>query len=151
VDGVGGALREVVKSQAAVLQRSFVKLNEHLEKIELSPGPRDSKEKRDDGEQFLRESQARQSDRQLDVLTDLTHALNGIGSNVIIPALKMMEQQGIEQDLAERAFRPDIIERELKVLALVDKQIEKALAHLIHLKEYKRLYRKKQISVSDAG
>jgi hypothetical protein len=76
----------------------------------------------------------------------LTKALSTIGTSVITPVLMLIENQDIEQNIAERAFRPDIIEREVKVVALIDRQIEKCLAQLVHLKEYKRLYRKKQVT-----
>ena len=76
----------------------------------------------------------------------LIEALDAIATNRITPVLKIIETQDIEQNLAERAFRPDIIEREVKVAALIDKQIEKGLAQLVHLKEYKRLYKKKLVT-----
>ena len=46
----------------------------------------------------------------------------------------------LEQRPGERAYRPDVVERTAKVEAQIDKQIEKALARLANLKEYKRIY-----------
>ena len=68
--------------------------------------------------------------------------IGDIGADVIIPAMKIVENQDIEQSIAERVFPPDVIEREVKIGALIDRQIEKGLAQLVHLKEYKRLYKK---------
>jgi hypothetical protein len=60
--------------------------------------------------------------------------------------MKMIQDQEIEQCFAERVFRPDVMEREVKIGALIDRQIEKDLAQLVHLKEYKRLYKKKLVT-----
>ncbi len=45
----------------------------------------------------------------------------------------------------ERAYRPDVVERTAKVEAQIDKQIEKALARLANLKEFKRIYVPKNV------
>jgi hypothetical protein len=147
VDGVSHALRGMAKSHASTLQSAFAKVNERLAKMEFSPVPQTG-EQLDKYSELRSESQVRRTNDQLDALTELTNGLNAIGTSVIIPVLKMIENQDIEHSLAERAFRPDIIEREVKVSALIDKQIEKGLARLVHLKKYKRLYKKKQITAS---
>ena len=53
-----------------------------------------------------------------------------------------------EQKLAdiEQAYFPDIMERELKIRAEIDRQIEKALKRLVMTKEYKRLYCAKSVN-----
>ena len=76
----------------------------------------------------------------------LIESLNRIGDRVITPTLKRIEYDDIEQSFAERIFRPDVIEREVRIGALIDRQIEKGLAQLVHLKEYKRMYKKKQVT-----
>jgi hypothetical protein len=83
---------------------------------------------------------------QLDALSELIKSLTDTGAGVIVPALKMIQDQEMEACFAERVFRPDVIEGEVKIGALIDRQIEKGLAQLVHLKEYKRLYKKKLVT-----
>jgi hypothetical protein len=45
----------------------------------------------------------------------------------------------------EQAYRPDIMERELKLHAEISRQIEKVVKRLVMLQEYKRLYSRKSI------
>ena len=56
------------------------------------------------------------------------------------------EKHDLEQRPGERAYRPDVVERTVKVEAQIDKQIEKALARLANLKEYKRIYVPKTVA-----
>ena len=84
--------------------------------------------------------------RENDQMDTLIEVIDEIGTDIIIPAMKIVENQDIEQSIAERVFRPDVIEREVKIGALIDRQIEKGLAQLVHLKEYKRLYKKKLVT-----
>jgi hypothetical protein len=135
----------MAKSHARALQSAFAKLNEKLTKLESSPGPRAS-DKLDRFGESSREAQMARDDEQLDALIELTSALNVFGSTVVAPVLKIIENQDIEQNVAECAFRPDVIEREVRIGALIDRQNERGLAQLVHLKEYKRLYRKKQVT-----
>jgi hypothetical protein len=141
--GIDAALRGMAKSHAAVLENAFLRVNAMLTGADFSSATQSS-----GSGKWSSESQETLAQRQLDALTELTSALTSIGTSVIIPVLKIIESQDIEQSVGERAYRPDIIERELKVVALIDRQIEKGLTQLVHLKEYKRAYKKKQISSS---
>ena len=132
--------RRIALIHIGVLQSAYDRVQARLAKPEFVPAAGDHPDKYAD---LRKESQARRANDQMDALIE---ALDAIATNKITPVLKIIETQDIEQNLAERAFRPDIIEREVKVAALIDKQIEKGLAQLVHLKEYKRLYKKKLVT-----
>ena len=134
------AFRRIAITHATVLQSAYDRVHARLAKPEFVPAASDNPDKYAD---LRKESQVRRENEQMDALIE---ALNAIATNNITPVLKIFENQDIEQSLAERAFRPDIIEREVKIAALIDKQIEKGLAQLVHLKEYKRLYKKKLVT-----
>jgi hypothetical protein len=51
----------------------------------------------------------------------------------------------------EQAYLPNIIERELKVQAEIDRRIEKVLKRLVMIKEYKRLYGAKSVNANQIG
>ena len=65
--------------------------------------------------------------------------------------LQQSEKHDLEQRPGERAYRPDVVERTVKVEAQIDKQIEKALARLANLKEYKRIYVPKTVARQASG
>jgi hypothetical protein len=137
---VSDEFRRIALIHVSVLQSAYDKVHARLAKPEFVPAAGDNPDKYAD---LRKESQVRRANDQMDALIE---ALNAIATNRITPVLKIIETQDIEQNLAERAFRPEIIEREVKVAALIDKQIEKGLAQLVHLKEYKRLYKKKLVT-----
>jgi hypothetical protein len=129
-------------SHASLLKIAYEKMNAILAKPEF-PRTSQTGEETGDYNVLRKEAQERQRSDQMDALIE---SLNRIGDRVITPALKMIEYDDIEQSVAERVFRPDIIEKEVRVGALIDRQIEKGLAQLVHLKEYKRMYKKKQLN-----
>ena len=73
-------------------------------------------------------------------LHSLSSGIEGIGKETVIPLLRIIETYNFDQKLAERAYRPDLMEKELKLLANVDRQIAKALESLVKAKEYKKFY-----------
>jgi hypothetical protein len=54
--------------------------------------------------------------------------------------LQLIETHDLDQKVCERAYRPEVMERELKIRADLDKRIEKAIARLVTIKEYKKFY-----------
>ena len=52
----------------------------------------------------------------------------------------MIETYDVDQKLAARAYRPDLMENELKIRAHIDRQIAKAMESLVRAKEYKKYY-----------
>jgi hypothetical protein len=138
MESVSDAIRSMALAHARALQSTF----EKLAALKFPPATPET-EKLDRVGQLREESRAAREAERFDALIE---TLNAMGAKFISPALQIIECQDIEQSLAERAFRPDIIEREVKVGALIDRQIEKGLAQLVHLKEYKRLYKKKQVT-----
>jgi len=71
-------------------------------------------------------------------------------SREIAPALSMIGNYDLDERLCERAYRPEILERELKILAEFDKRIEKKMVRLVQLKEYKRIYGTKEVKAQPA-
>ena len=76
----------------------------------------------------------------LDNLTLLAKKINDIGQDVVVPMLRFTETYDVDQKIAERAYQPDLMEKELKVLAHIDRQIAKAIESLVRAKEYKKFY-----------
>ena len=64
----------------------------------------------------------------------------------LVSSLRRAEEQKLDQ--IEQAYLPDIMERELKIHAEIDRRIEKVLKRLVMAKEYKRLYGAKSISAN---
>ena len=64
----------------------------------------------------------------------------------LVSSLRRAEEQKLDQ--IEQAYLPDIMERELKIHAEIDRRIEKVLKRLVMAKEYKRLYGAKSVSAN---
>jgi hypothetical protein len=76
----------------------------------------------------------------LDNLILLAKKIDDVGKDVVVPMLRITETYDVDQKIAERAYRPDLMEKELKVLAHIDRQITKAMESLVRAKEYKKFY-----------
>jgi hypothetical protein len=76
-------------------------------------------------------------------LTVLTQQLNVISKELVIPIIHIAEKE--KHDQIERAYNPDIMERELKIQAELDRRIDKALKRLIMIKEYKKFHTAKTL------
>jgi hypothetical protein len=86
---------------------------------------------------------------QLETLVRLVEDMK-VCSRQIAPALSAIESYDLDETLCETAYRPELMERELKIRADIDKRIEKAMHHLVSLKEYKRLYLAKEVAAPRA-
>lgn len=73
-----------------------------------------------------------------------TKELNIISKELVMPILYIAEKQ--KHDQIERAYNPDIMERELKIQSEIDRRIDKALKRLIMIKEYKKFNMAKTLS-----
>ena len=76
----------------------------------------------------------------LDNLVQLAKKIDDIGKDVVVPLVRFTETYDVDQKIAERAYRPDLMEKELKILAQIDRQIAKAMDNLVRAKEYKKYY-----------
>ena len=76
----------------------------------------------------------------LDNLILLAKKIDDLGKDVVVPLLRFTETYDVDQKIAERAYRPDLMEKELKILAQIDRQIAKAMDNLVRAKEYKKYY-----------
>ena len=134
-DRVCDSVRATAKHHGATVQGLFAKIDEKIARMDsdLSSGTSSGKD-------------ARPSNREeLILLIKLVEKLNAVGSNLISRNLEFVEKYDLDQKVCERAYRPEIMEAEMKLEALIDKQIEKALSHLVHLKEYKRMHVPKEV------
>ncbi len=64
----------------------------------------------------------------------------------LVSSLRRVEEQKLDQ--IEQAYRPHIMEKELKIQAEVDRRIEKVLKRLVMTKEFKRLYCAKSVNAN---
>jgi hypothetical protein len=76
--------------------------------------------------------------REFEKLTELAKELNICSKELVLPLLQAAEKWKLDE--IERAYDPDIMERELKIQAEIDRRIEKVLKQLVLIKEYKKYY-----------
>jgi len=87
------------------------------------------------------------SETSADQMAGLTALLKmlAICSADLAGALRQLEDNNGR--LCELAYHPEIFERELKIHAMLDKQMEKTMARLVMTKEYKKMYLPKLIGL----
>jgi hypothetical protein len=134
-DRLVDALRALAKSHVAAVQKVHALIGEQTDLI--SSGSSSAK----------RESKQAEAG-EFDRLISLAKELNVMNKELIVPMLQLIENYDVDQKVAERAYRPDIMERNLKIEADIDKRIEKAITRLVTIKEYKKLYGAKEIEGS---
>jgi len=85
-------------------------------------------------------------DSQLVEFDKLTIALReyNVVFGDLASSLRRIEEQKLDQ--IEQAYRPHIMEKELKIQAEIDRRIEKVLKRLVMVKELKRQYPAKSVS-----
>ncbi|QWG14943.1 hypothetical protein KMZ29_09940 [Bradyrhizobium sediminis] len=120
-DRVADDARAAAKSQIKAAQVVCDMIVKHMERI-IKPD----------------EAKADSEAVEFEKLTTLAKELNLVSKDLIVPTLHAAEKQKLDQ--IERAYHPDITERELKILAEIDRRIEKALKRLVMIKEYKKFY-----------
>jgi hypothetical protein len=128
---VADGARAVAKPQTAAVQRICEMIWKYVERVGK---PDESKA----------DSQAVSQAVELDKLTVLAKELNLVSQNLIIPLLHAAEKEKLDQ--IERAYLPDIMEKELKIQAEIDRRIDRVLKRLVMTKEFKRLYRAKSVN-----
>jgi hypothetical protein len=84
---------------------------------------------------------------QIDKLSACIKELNVINKELIVPTLQIIEKHNLDQTGPEREYRPDIMDKELKIHAEIDRRIEKSMQQLVRAKEYKNFYPPKSIEV----
>jgi hypothetical protein len=62
--------------------------------------------------------------------------------------LRATEEFELKQNVVDQAYRPDIMEKELKLHAEIDRRIEKAMIRLARAKEYKKFYGAKSVNAN---
>ena len=87
----------------------------------------------------------------LEKLAVLVKEINAFGQDTVIPMLRFTETYDVDQKIAERAYRPDLMEKELKIRAHIDRQIAKTLENLVRAKEYKKFYVREAIEAKAMG
>jgi hypothetical protein len=86
-----------------------------------------------------------------DQTTDKREALFGlpkeleVSSALIGVLLRMIESGKLDQERWHSPYRAEVLEKELKIAGEIDKRIEKVMRRLALTKEYKRLYRPREI------
>jgi hypothetical protein len=134
-DRMCDAIRAMSKSHAVAFSKACALMDQRLQ--QMLAGASDPEGKQSDSA----ESQQ---------LIILAKELN-ITTGVMRDMLQLIETYDLDQKLSERAYRPEIMERELKIRAELDKRIEKAIQRLITVKEYKSFYGPKVIEAKHAG
>ncbi|WP_426614834.1 hypothetical protein [Bradyrhizobium sp. McL0616] len=119
-DGIGDQIRALAKSHLEAAQVTSQTIGKHVERISNS-----------------NETPGESNIVEFEKLTTLAKELNVSGTN-LVTMLNAAEKQRLDQ--IERIYDPDIMERELKILADIDRRIEKVLKRLVMIKEFKKYY-----------
>jgi hypothetical protein len=83
----------------------------------------------------------------LEKLIALTRVYSSIGKDSILPMFRLIEGRELDQKVAERAYRPDIMEKEMKLHAEIDRRIEKAMRAFVLAREIKKQYATKTVGM----
>ena len=83
----------------------------------------------------------------LDQLRDCTKIYASLNKDAILPMFSLIQSRELDQKLAERAYRPHFLEKEMKLRAEIDRQIEKTMRALVITKEFKNQYLPKPLPV----
>ena len=137
-------IRNAAVAYADTLQYVFAVVKSKVAKLDTPAPPAD--EKLDSYAMSMKESLLGRQTEQLDALREVIKELKETDVKLLTPMRTMFDSQDFVQTAADRIFRPDLVEREVRIGALIDRQIEKGLTQLVHLKEYKRMYKKKQVT-----
>ena len=120
-DLIADDIRSVAKSHFKAVQVAGAMIGKHLERVS-NPN------------EVIADSEA----VGIEKLTVLAKELNIVSKELVVPILHAAEKQKLDQ--IERAYDPDIMERELKIQAEIDRRIDKVLKRLVMIKEYKKFY-----------
>ena len=123
-DRMCDAIRTMTRSHAVTFSKTCAVMDERLQ--QLSAGKSDLESKQSDS-------------AELQQLIILAKELN-VTTDIVRDMLQLIETHDLDQKVCERAYRPEVMERELKIRAELDKRIEKAIARLVTIKEYKKFY-----------
>jgi hypothetical protein len=126
-DGMADSIRAMAKAQADASKIICEIVLKHMKRATDSNGPRAEPKE----------------DIEFERLSALAKEISFLGTELVRPMLHIVEKHVL--DSAERAYRPDVMEKELKLHAEIDRQIEKTLKRLVMIKEYKNFYRPKSI------
>ena len=119
-DVVADLTRTAAKSQAEAAQRVCQQIWKYTERVVKG------------------EADAESQPVEFDRLNVLAKELNLVSKDLIVPLLHAAEKQRLDQ--IERAYQPDITEKQLKMQAEFGRQIEKTIKRLVLLKECKKYY-----------
>ena len=143
VDTMAMHIRAFSKAHLVALKNVMELIDKRIGQMLSAPGeykPKLRKIQQSDGYDLMETISA-----EVQFLGQLGENLRSLGIR-ISEMLQQSEKHDLEQRPGERAYRPDVVERTVKVEAQIDKQIEKALARLANLKEYKRIYVPKTVA-----
>jgi len=131
-DRMCDAIRTMARSHAVTFSKTCAAMGERLQQMSAA------KSAGQEGQSSDRAS--KQSDSaELQSLIILAKELN-VATDAIRDMLGLIETYDLDQKVCERAYRPEVMERELKIRTELDKRIEKAITRLITIKEYKKFY-----------
>ena len=129
VNGVADSVRDMAKAQSEAVQHVCKMILERMKGLDASTvSDPDSKEA-----------------VELDKLIILAKEINVLGPGLVVPMMNAIENGNLTQTVVDQAYRPDILEKELKLHAEINRQIDKVVKRLVMLKEYRKLYCPKSI------
>ncbi len=124
-DSIGGEIRGVTRSSFKAARDVSDIIGKHVER---ASNPNET----------IADSKAMENEK----LIVLAQDLNSFGK-VLAPMFHAAKK--LQLDQIERAYDPDIMERELKIQTEIDRRIDKVLKRLVMIKEIKKFYVAKDI------
>jgi hypothetical protein len=141
-------IRAGAKAQAKVSLQILELIGRATARTLVAPPPSKSKSERPQQPSHARAASLLDDtlldDELLKNLLHLADQVQAIGTTFFDP-LKLVENYDLDQGFFGRAYRPEILERHLKIEAQIDSRVEKALTRLANLKEFKRIYAAKEV------
>ncbi len=123
---VADGARAVAKPQTAAAQHVCKDIFKHLEQV-YKP------------DEAKADSQVVEIEKSTVLAEELRRVFQGL-----VPFVRAAEKHRLDQ--IDRAFHPDIMERELKIQAEIDRRIDKVWKRLVMTKEFKRLSYAKSVN-----
>ena len=123
------SIRELLKAYSQAAKSAYARVSKETEKM-LAADATNQK-----GDQTTDKREA---------LFGLTKELE-VSSALIGVLLRMIESGKLDQERWHSPYRAEVLEKELKIAGEIDKRIEKVMRRLALTKEYKRLFRAREI------
>jgi len=128
-DDSNASIRELMKLYLEAAKRTYAFMSKETEKLMAADTANQKGEQTTD---------------KLEALIRMLKELQVSGAPIGC-LLRMIENGQLDQERWHSPYRAEVLEKELKIAGEIDKRIEKVMRRLVATKEYKKLYRAREI------